>query len=46
MDSNVKESTILEVMGHAEIDVTKNHYYFDRTNIEDKRKELGLVAEL
>lgn len=46
MDGNVRESTLLETMGHADILVTKNHYYFDRTGIEDKRKELEKVAEL
>lgn len=46
MDGKVKESTILDTMGHTDIECTKNHYYFDRTNIEDKRKELDLITEL
>lgn len=46
LDSNVKESTILDVMGHADIGVTKDHYYFDRSSVEDKRQELGNVADL
>lgn len=46
LDGNVKESTILDTMGHTNISCTKGHYYFDRTTIEDKRKELGLVKGL
>ena len=46
LDGKVRESTILDTMGHTDIECTKGHYYFDRTNIEDKRKELDLVSEL
>lgn len=46
LDSNVKESTILDAMGHTEISMTKGHYYFDRSTIEEKRKELGNVVDL
>lgn len=46
LDGNVRESTIIETMGHTDISMTRDHYYFDRTNIEEKRAELGAVAEL
>ena len=46
LDGNVKESTILDTMGHADISCTKGHYYFDRSGIEDKRKELDALVEL
>lgn len=46
LDGKVRESTIIDAMGHTDINCTKGHYYFDRTNIEDKRKELDLVSEL
>lgn len=46
LDGKVKESTLLETMGHADISVTKNHYYFDRTGIEEKRTELDKIKEL
>lgn len=46
LDGKVKESTILDMMGHTDIACTKGHYYFDRTTIEDKRNELDLVEEL
>lgn len=46
IDGKVKESTILDAMGHTDIACTKGHYYFDRTGIEEKRKELDLVEEL
>lgn len=46
LDGKVKESTILDAMGHTDISCTRGHYYFDRTNIEDKREELDLVEGL
>lgn len=46
IDGNVRESTILDTMGHTNIACTKGHYYFDRTNIEDKRNELNLISGL
>ena len=46
LDGNVRESTILDTMGHSDISCTKSHYYFDRSNIEEKRKELDLLSEL
>lgn len=46
LDGNVKESTILDTMGHADISCTKGYYYFDRSGIEDKRRELDLVEGL
>lgn len=46
LDGNVKESTILDTMGHADLNCTKSHYYFDRSGIEDMRKELDALAEL
>lgn len=46
LDGRVKESTILDTMGHTDIACTKGHYYFDRTTIEDKRNELDLVEGL
>ena len=46
LDGHVRESTILETMGHTDISMTKGHYYFDRTNIEEKRAELGSVEGL
>lgn len=46
LDGQVRESTILGAMGHADIGCTKGHYYFDRRGIEDKRKELSKVSEL
>lgn len=46
LDGNVKESTILDTMGHSDINCTRNHYYFDRNGIEDKRKELDALVEL
>ncbi len=45
-DGNIRESTILEAMGHTDIAVLKNHYYFDRTGIEDKRNELSSIKDL
>ena len=46
LDGKIRELTILETMGHADIAVTKEHYYFNRTNIEDKRRELDSIKEL
>lgn len=46
IDGKVNESTIIDAMGHTDIACTKGHYYFDRTTIEEKRKELGLVQGL
>lgn len=46
IDGKVKESTLLEAMGHTDIEVAQNHYYYDRTGVEDKRVELGNIAEL
>ena len=46
LDGNVRESTILDTMGHADIECTKGHYYFDRSGIEDKRMELDAIKEL
>lgn len=46
MDGKVRESTILDTMGHTDIGCTKDHYYFDRSSIEDKRRELDMVSEL
>lgn len=46
LDGNVRESTVLDTMGHTDIACTKGHYYYDRSNIEDKRKELGMVQGL
>lgn len=46
LDGKVKESTILDTMGHTDISCTKDHYYFDRTGIEEKRQELGLIEAL
>lgn len=46
IDNNVRESTIIDAMGHTDIGMTKGHYYFDRTSIEDKRQELENVADL
>jgi len=46
IDGRVKESTILDTMGHTDINCTKGHYYFDRSGIEDKRKELDMLVEL
>lgn len=46
LDSKVRESTVLDTMGHTDIACTKGHYYYDRSNIEDKRKELGMVQGL
>lgn len=46
LDSNVRESTILDAMGHSDIGVTKGHYYFDRSSIEEKRRELESVSDL
>lgn len=46
LDGKIKESTILDTMGHTDISCTKGHYYFDRSGIEDKRKELDTLVEL
>ena len=46
LDGNVRESTVLDTMGHTDIACTKGHYYYDRSSIEDKRKELGMVQGL
>lgn len=46
LDGKVKESTILDTMGHTDISCTKDHYYFDRTGIEEKRQELDLIEAL
>lgn len=46
LDGQVRVSTILEAMGHANIGCAKGHYYFDRRGMEDKRKELSKVSEL
>lgn len=46
LDNNVSESTIIDAMGHTDIGMTKGHYYYDRTSIEEKRRELGKVADL
>ena len=46
LDGNVRESTILDAMGHTDIECTKGHYYFDRSGVEDKRRELDAIKEL
>lgn len=46
LDGKVRESTILDTMGHSDIGCTREHYYFDRSGIEDKRKELDMLVEL
>lgn len=46
IDGKIKESTILDTMGHSDINCTRGHYYFDRSGIEDKRKELDALVEL
>lgn len=46
LNSGAKESTILETMGHSDILVTKDHYYFGRENLEGKRQELDAISEL
>jgi len=46
LDGNVSDSTIIGAMGHTDIGMTKGHYYYDRTSIEEKRRELGMVADL
>lgn len=46
LDGKVRESTILDTMGHTDINCTRGHYYFDRSGIEDKRRELDMLAEL
>lgn len=46
LDGKVRESTVLDTMGHTDISCTRGHYYYDRSDIEDKRKELGLVQGL
>lgn len=46
IDGKVRQSTLLEAMGHTDIEVAQNHYYYNRTGVEEKRIELGNVAEL
>lgn len=46
LDGNVKESTILNSMGHVDLECTRKHYYYNRASIEDKREELSKLAEL
>ena len=46
IDSNVKESIITGAMGHTNIDMTKGHYYYNRSSIEEQRRELEKVADL
>ena len=46
LDGKVKESTILDTMGHTDISCTKDHYYFDMTSVEEKREELSRVEAL
>ena len=46
IDGNVKESTITNTMGHTDIGCTKEHYYYDRRKLEEKRRELGNLDEL
>lgn len=46
LDGKVRESTVLDTMGHTDISCTRGHHYYDRSDIEDKRKELGLVQGL
>lgn len=46
LDGNVRESTILNSMGHVDLECTRGHYYYNRASIEDKREELSKLAEL
>ena len=46
LDGKVRDSTILDSMGHVDLNCTRGHYYFNRSSIEDKRKELSLVNGL
>ena len=46
LDGKVRDSTVLDSMGHVDLSCTKGHYYFNRSSIEDKRKELSQVEGL
>lgn len=46
LDSNIKESSILENMGHTDINTTKGHYYYSMENIQERRDELDGVIGL
>ena len=46
LDGNVRESTILNSMGHVDLECTRGPYYYNRASIEDKREELSKLVEL
>lgn len=46
IDSRIKESSIIESMGHTDINTTKGHYYFSMENIDERRNELDSVEGL
>ena len=46
LDGKVSESTILNSMGHVDLKCTRDHYYYDRNSIEEKRMELSRLSEL
>ncbi len=46
LDGKARESTVLNAMGHTDIKCTKGYYYFDRSDIEDKREELSMMPGL
>ena len=46
LDGKVRESTILDSMGHVDLNCTRGHYYFNRNSIEEKRMELNKLSEL
>lgn len=46
LDGKVRDSTILDSMGHVDLGCTKGHYYYNRASVEDKRKELSQVEGL
>ena len=43
--SNVGEKFVLSQMGHAEIAITKRHYYKDRKTIEQRRNIVNGIRE-
>lgn len=41
LDANVPESVVISQMGHTDISTTRNHYYFNKYDVEDTEKFLA-----
>ena len=46
IDSGVNESLLIGQIGHTDISTTKNHYYKNRKNLEEKAKIINAVQGL